>query len=232
MVGENGGMFKPCRHTARVRGRRSSDASTPASPPLRARFARGISALDGRARGLLIATTVALVTLSILIFFFSAEGGDASSVRSDAIARALASLFAPDIDTWDSLARKAFISDLRFFVRKAAHATEYAALGALWFAELHQLARALADDAARTAACASARTMRHALTMRSVHTAACAFALTVVYACTDEFHQLFVGGRAGQATDVLVDAAGGLVGIAFALACAALLASRRSRRNV
>lgn len=219
-------MFKPCRHTARVRGRRSSDASTPASPPLRARFARGISALDGRARGLLIATTVALVTLSILIFFFSAEGGDASSVRSDAIARALASLFAPDIDTWDSLARKAFISDLRFFVRKAAHATEYAALGALWFAELHQLARALADDAARTAACASARTMR------SVHTAACAFALTVVYACTDEFHQLFVGGRAGQATDVLVDAAGGLVGIAFALACAALLASRRSRRNV
>lgn len=231
-------MFKPCRHTARVRGRRSSDASTPASPSLRARFARGISALDGRARGLLIATTVALVTLSILIFFFSAEGGDASSVRSDAIARALAPLFAPDIDTWDSLARKAFISDLRFFVRKAAHATEYAALGALWFAELHQLARALADDAARTAACASARTMRHALTMRhartmrSVHTAACAFALTVVYACTDEFHQLFVGGRAGQAIDVLVDAAGGLVGIAFALACAALLAFRRSRRNV
>ena len=170
-------MFKPCRHTARVRGRRSSDASTPVSPPLCARFARGISALDGRARGLLIATTVALVTLSILIFFFSAEGGAASSVRSDAIARALASLFAPDIDTWDSLARKAFISDLRFFVRKAAHATEYAALGALWFAELHQLARALADDAARTAACASARTMRHALTMRhartmrSVHTA-------------------------------------------------------------
>lgn len=205
-------MFKPCRHTARVRGRRSSDASTPASPSLRARFARGISALDGRARGLLIATTVALVTLSILIFFFSAEGGDASSVRSDAIARALASLFAPDIDTWDSLARKAFISDLRFFVRKAAHATEYAALGALWFAELHQLARALADDAARTAACA--------------------LALTVVYACTDEFHQLFVGGRAGQATDVLVDAAGGLVGIAFALTCAVLLASRRSRRNV
>lgn len=205
-------MFKPCRHTARVRGRRSSDASTSASPSPRARFARGISALDGRARGLLIATTVALVTLSILIFFFSAEGGDASSVRSDAIARVLAPLFAPDIDTWDSLARKAFISDLRFFVRKAAHATEYAALGALWFAELHQLARALADDAARTAACA--------------------FVLTVVYACTDEFHQLFVGGRAGQATDVLVDAAGGLVGIAFALACAALLASRRSRRNV
>lgn len=231
-------MFKPCRHTARVRGRRSSDASTSASPSPRARFARGISALDGRARGLLIATTVALVTLSILIFFFSAEGGDASSVRSDAIARVLAPLFAPDIDTWDSLARKAFISDLRFFVRKAAHATEYAALGALWFAELHQLARALADDAARTAACASARTMRHACTMRStltmrpVHTAACAFVLTVVYACTDEFHQLFVGGRAGQATDVLVDAAGGLVGIAFALACAALLASRRSRRNV
>lgn len=38
-----------------------------------------------------------------------------------------------------------------------------------------------------------------------------AFGLTVLYACTDEFHQLFVPGRAGQITDVLIDSAGALV---------------------
>lgn len=38
-----------------------------------------------------------------------------------------------------------------------------------------------------------------------------AFLLTVFYACTDEFHQLFVPGRAGRITDVLIDSAGAAV---------------------
>lgn len=206
----------------------ASVTSARAFPFLCARFARGVRALDGRARGLLIATTVALAVLSVLIFLFSAEGGDASSARSDAIARALASLFAPDIDTWDPLTRKALFDDLRFLVRKAAHATEYAVLAALWFAELRQLARALAGA---SHARGPARTLAGASHMRGpARAAACAFALAVVYACTDEIHQLFVGGRAGQAADVLIDAAGALVGVALALLCAKLLASCRSRK--
>lgn len=32
-----------------------------------------------------------------------------------------------------------------------------------------------------------------------------------IYACTDEFHQLFIGGRAGQFTDVLIDTSGALI---------------------
>jgi VanZ family protein len=32
--------------------------------------------------------------------------------------------------------------------------------------------------------------------------------MTVGYACTDEFHQLFVPGRAGLITDVLIDSIG------------------------
>lgn len=38
-----------------------------------------------------------------------------------------------------------------------------------------------------------------------------ALLLTVLYACTDEFHQLFVPGRAGRVTDVLIDSTGALV---------------------
>ena len=34
-----------------------------------------------------------------------------------------------------------------------------------------------------------------------------------LYACTDEFHQLFVPGRGGRLTDVLIDCAGALMGI-------------------
>lgn len=34
---------------------------------------------------------------------------------------------------------------------------------------------------------------------------------TFLYACSDEFHQLFVGGRAGQFTDVCIDTSGGII---------------------
>ena len=36
---------------------------------------------------------------------------------------------------------------------------------------------------------------------------------TFFYACTDELHQLFVGGRTGQFTDVLIDTTGGIIAI-------------------
>lgn len=37
--------------------------------------------------------------------------------------------------------------------------------------------------------------------------------LCLLYACTDEFHQLFVGGRSGHIIDVFVDFIGSSVGI-------------------
>ncbi|MDZ7611938.1 MAG: VanZ family protein [Candidatus Moranbacteria bacterium] len=40
-----------------------------------------------------------------------------------------------------------------------------------------------------------------------------AFSLTVIYAASDEIHQSFVENRAGRATDVAVDATGGLLGV-------------------
>jgi len=40
-----------------------------------------------------------------------------------------------------------------------------------------------------------------------------ALSICFLYACSDEFHQLFVRGRSGQFTDVLIDTFGALVGI-------------------
>ncbi len=44
-----------------------------------------------------------------------------------------------------------------------------------------------------------------------------AFVLCVLYAISDEIHQLFVPGRGGQVTDVLIDTAGICTGIALYL---------------
>ena len=38
---------------------------------------------------------------------------------------------------------------------------------------------------------------------------------TFLYACSDEMHQLFIGGRAGQFTDELIDTCGGCLTIIF-----------------
>lgn len=71
-------------------------------------------------------------------------------------------------------------------IRKYAHMAEYAALAVfscLFFREL-----------------LSERVPRRALL--------CCLLLCFLYACSDEFHQTFVPGRAGQFSDVLIDMAG------------------------
>ena len=72
-------------------------------------------------------------------------------------------------------------------VRKGAHVTEYiilciSFLTAFWVSGIRGKGRNIAS-----------------------------FVLTFGYACTDEFHQLFVLGRAGRFTDVLIDSSGALV---------------------
>lgn len=39
------------------------------------------------------------------------------------------------------------------------------------------------------------------------------FVFVVLYACSDEFHQMFVVGRAGRITDVVIDSIGVIIGI-------------------
>lgn len=39
--------------------------------------------------------------------------------------------------------------------------------------------------------------------------------ISFTYACTDEYHQTFVGGRTGQFSDVLIDTMGSIVGVSL-----------------
>jgi VanZ family protein len=84
---------------------------------------------------------------------------------------------------------------LHLIARKLAHFGEYALLSALWW-----------------------RALRTRLEGRAA--LGWAVAICVAFACTDEYHQTFVDGRVGAASDVAIDSAG-------ALAAAALISSRR-----
>lgn len=77
------------------------------------------------------------------------------------------------------------IDTLHFIIRKAAHMSEYALLCLSFIYGFS----------------------KNAVNKYILYSLLCTF----LYACTDEFHQLFIGGRAGQFTDVLIDTSGGLI---------------------
>lgn len=91
-----------------------------------------------------------------------------------------------------------------FLVRKAAHMSEYAVLAILF-----------------------------GLTIREYKKEPwllLALAATAAYAATDEVHQLFVPGRSGQFRDVLIDTAGGALGLGL-LALVLYLKRRRKMKE-
>ena len=72
---------------------------------------------------------------------------------------------------------------LSFIVRKCAHMTEYAILAFLIYKTIVHIGKSLVKS----------------------------FIFTFLYACTDEFHQLFIAGRAGQFRDVCIGSTGALI---------------------
>ena len=70
-----------------------------------------------------------------------------------------------------------------FIVRKCAHMTEYAILTFLLYKTFIHKQNPLIKS----------------------------FIFTALYACSDEFHQLFISGRAGQIRDVCIDSTGALI---------------------
>ena len=102
---------------------------------------------------------------------------------------------------WPNLSGYGLIQ-AHFYLRKAAHVTEYAVLAALLFrALLHTVLRG-----------------------RMALTAGVVLGCCAVYASSDEFHQSFVPSRTASAHDVAIDVCGALVAIALYLACARLKA--------
>ena len=142
----------------------------------------------------------------VIIFIFSAQNKEESSVVSEGVSDQLVSmtgwLFHLHIDEeriWE-IARL-----VEHFVRKGAHMTEFAILAVLLYIWIGRWR------------------------MRCLYRYLTAAGLTILYACSDEFHQLFVEGRAGLVSDVIVDSVGAVLGLALFLLLRRFIRWRRRK---
>ncbi|KMJ59063.1 VanZ family protein [Bacillus sp. LL01] len=132
-----------------------------------------------------------------LIFYLSAQHAEQSANLSGGITDAV-KVFVDQVAPESNIN----IESLSYFVRKNAHFFAYLLLGLFSLNALRRSGVTLGKSAAL------------------------AFTISVLYAISDEVHQLFVPGRIGQVSDVLLDSAGALVGIGLYL----LVRRWRSRR--
>ncbi|MCM1174880.1 MAG: VanZ family protein [Blautia sp.] len=146
-----------------------------------------------------------------VIFAFSAQEQEESSAVSETFSyrmvRSADSLFGFD---WDDEKLHAIAGAIEGYVRKAAHMTEYAVLSVLLYIWLGK---------------------RRFTTGKKM---LLAIIITAFYAVSDEIHQLFVAGRSGRFTDVLIDSAGAVLGVLLFTGvkkCISFLWNRRRYRG-
>ncbi len=139
-----------------------------------------------------VISTVLLVIILILIFLNSAKTAPESSAGSSWITLfVLRALFGRDhVEQMSQVS----LETTETLIRKAAHITEYCILAlstAFWQTQ-----------------------MRKEPVSKDIRCRFILFTLLfcVIYAASDEFHQLFVAGRSGQVTDVLIDSIGIVIG--------------------
>ena len=131
--------------------------------------------------------SILVVTWMVVIFSFSAKPGDESENQSIKAGMFVCHVFVPGFDGMSEQQQISMARAIDHPVRKTAHATEYAVLAGL---VLGAVTKGL-------------------VRWKNILISIC---VTVLYAATDEFHQLFVPGRSGRITDVLIDGCGAVAG--------------------
>lgn len=135
-----------------------------------------------------VLTAIPVLVLMAVIFAFSAKTAGESMENSDVVVDIILEL-GPERPAASEPDRGELYQALVVVVRKGAHMAEYAALCML--AALHLASWGIGGKK---------------LALFSV-------LFSSFYAATDEFHQLFVEGRSGQVSDVLIDSAGAVMGM-------------------
>lgn len=128
---------------------------------------------------------LAAIIICVMIFSFSSETADDSTETSTGFSRLIINLL-PFTADMPEAEKDLLAQELDGVVRTLAHFSIYAALGFFLLGALR-------------------RTFDH-------NTMLIAIAFCVLYAISDEVHQLFVGGRSGQISDVVTDSLGSLAG--------------------
>lgn len=154
-----------------------------------------------------LAGILALIWMCV-IFAFSAQTKEESSAVSESLSYRMVSSTGHFFH-WnlDEEQMREIANTIEYFVRKGAHMTEFAILSVLLFVWLGL--------------------WEMTLLRRSV----AAFLATAVYAASDEIHQLFVAGRSGRISDVLIDSSGALLGVIVFILLGRLIQTIRRRRS-
>lgn len=135
---------------------------------------------------------VPALIIMYFIYSFSAQDGTASSQLSSSISHKLIHVIDRVLDfeltekQVDTGAEK-----IHYYIRKTAHFTEYFILAVAISLPLYVYG------------------------IRGIWLMLTSLILCVGFACLDEYHQLFVSGRAASKKDVLIDSFGSLSGIVF-----------------
>ena len=132
------------------------------------------------------------ISLMGYIFIMSSQTAAASTQSSGRVIRKIAEVIVADFEQKPVDYQLDYISSLQYFVRKTAHFVLYFGLG--------------------FSVCGSALTFADKTVF---HKSLISFVIAFLYAVSDEVHQLFVEGRSGQISDVLLDSVGIIFGILF-----------------
>ena len=125
--------------------------------------------------------TVMSILVMAFIFIMSAQSASKSSDESSGIGRIIGQIIFRDFKDWTSSEQIGFVAGINHSVRKLAHFIEFAVLGSVFHLTL------------------SAWGMKPNVALPV------SFGAGAFYAATDEFHQLFVPGRACDPADWVVD---------------------------
>lgn len=153
---------------------------------------------------------VLMILWMVLIFSFSARPAEISSEDSRSVGLLIGELFIPGFKEQSAELQNKFAEKVDHPIRKAAHASEYAVLGLLT-AGAYMSGGAVDAGNANDKKKADIRNSKKRTSIsRGI---LIPWVITTAYAATDEMHQLFVPGRSGQVSDVLLDSAGAMAGL-------------------
>ncbi len=171
-------------------------------------FVHGMQSKEYRRHKLLVyITLIPVIATAIMIFLFSSQSGSESASTSGGIVSAVLEVVEPEFDQLSETEQTTLMESLQHIIRKLAHFLEYAMLG--FFLMLHIKVRG---------------NIRRGWLW--------AFGMGTAYAITDEIHQMLVGTRSGQISDVLLDGAGVLCGVGVLLVMWYVVDSLHGRRQM
>ena len=157
----------------------------------------------------IVLSLILVLAVMGMIFCFSAQTGKTSGALSGRITARIVRIFVSGFDSFSETQQKALLRTVGFWVRKAAHFSEFALLGFTLMLHIQQLKKRI--------------TVRLPWLW--------AWGVGTGYAISDELHQGFVGGRHPAVMDVCIDSSGVLAGIFFLLGLLWCLSRRKQKQR-